>query len=206
MKIVSVKHSKNRKNCILTFESQEEIALSTDIVLKYGLSKGKDISNEEYNDLINEQQLIDVKQVAYNYASYKPRTVQQIRQKLEDKQFDENSIDIALDFLNEFGLIDDNKYAETFVKEYSRRKKAGPKKVEMELTKRGIDKELATEKVGTFYPDAKKYDFALETANKKIKLIENKPKEKKYRAVRDNLMRKGFEYDLIKEVLKEVLE
>mgnify|MGYP001024004460 FL=1 len=86
MIIVSIVKVKRADKCQVQFDNGDFFVCSMDIVLKYKLSKGFDIDDELLNELIKEQRIIEVKQSAYNYASYKPRKTQQVIKKLKSKR------------------------------------------------------------------------------------------------------------------------
>lgn len=206
MRIQNVTKKKRTTDCIIKFDNDEEIVLSMDIVLKYQLSKNKEITTDTLKEINTEQQRINIKQDAFNYASYKPRTVKQVQQKLEQKGYFSELISVAINFLVNFELLDDKKFALTFAKEYAHRKNAGPFKIENELIRRGIEPELAKDAVSENYPDEKTIELAREHAKKKVKMLNNKSKDKKYRSLRDSLLRNGFDIDTVSKVIKEVLE
>jgi regulatory protein len=206
MKILNIIKKKRKNECLVVFDDNNEISLSMDLVLKHNLAQNSIINEEELKLINDEQKLINAKQAAYNYASYKPRTKEQVKKKLKEKGYIESIIYESIKFLTKFELLDDNKYANTFAKEYALLKKAGPKKVELELISRGIEPNIAKDAVYRFYPNDDKFDIALEAAEKKYRTVKNKPKEKIYRSIRDNLLRKGFESDIIKEVISKIME
>lgn len=206
MKIKSINKRKRNNDCLILFADEREFVLSMDLVLKFNLSKDTEINEDEFQLIMKEQNLINAKQQAYNYASYKPRTAEQVKRKLKEKGHIDSIIFESLSFLSKFELINDDKFAKTFVNEYAQRKNAGPKKVEFELINKGIEPLVAKDAVYKNYPDEKILDLAMNAAQKKLKLVQNKPKDKKYRSIRDNLLRKGFDNDIIKKVISKVLE
>ena len=65
-----------------------------------------------------EQKIYLVKQTAFNFVSYKPRTEKQIRQKLRDKGYEKEEADLAIEFLIKFDFVDDAKYAKQFIADF----------------------------------------------------------------------------------------
>jgi regulatory protein len=174
---------------------------SLDLIMKYQLKKDMLFEESIKEKIIQEQRIINVKQAAYNFACYKQRTRKQVITKLKEKNFESSEISIAIDFLDEFKLLNDEKYAQLFAKEYINRKKCGEKKVYMELLKRGIEKQLAEKTINDIFPQDDKFDLALTNAKKKINMIKSKPLEKQKQLLISHLQRNGFDWDIIKKVL-----
>ncbi len=195
----------------MVFDSGESVVLSMDLVLEHGLSKGMELDEETLREITNAQRKIKVKSTAYNYATYKPRTKKQTTIRLKERGFADDEIELAMDFLAEFNLIDDNKYAENFVKEYIIRKPSGEAKVRSELYKKGIDRYIIDDAIENYYPNEDCYSLAMKAAEKKIRTIglrineSDKYSKKKRNSLAAYLHRQGFDWDVIKRVVDEML-
>lgn len=206
IRVESVKLTKKGKNAAVSFDNEETVYLSIDLVAKYALTEGKTIISEQLSEIIAGQNLIDAKQAAYNFASYKPRTKQQVREKLRIKKFDTHTINKAIDFLFEFNLVDDNRYAKAFIKDFTARNPSGPPRIIAELRKRGIDRELAETSVSQYFPEDKISEFAMLAAQKKYRSLAGKPQEKARRSLTSYMQRQGFDWDTIKSTLEYILK
>lgn len=202
--LTSITASKNGKNCDIFINGELWITTSIDIVLKYKLNKGMLLNSTLENILAKEHRTYLVKQTAYNFAAFKPRTEKQVKEKLKIKGFSNDELQRAISFLKEFKLLDDEKFAFTFSKEYLKRKNVGKSKLIDELTKRGIDKDLAVKAADNSYNDSSTNDVVLRTALKKMKLISNLPKKEQKNKIIAYLRRQGFEWNSIKFVLQEL--
>jgi len=204
--ITAIIKKKNKSSCIIHINNVNFIELSLDIILKYQLGKGTILDKSLEEKIIREQRIIDLKQAAYNFASYKPRTCKQIRNKLKQKGFIDNEIVIAIEFLNEFNLLDDEKYAITFAKEYIKRKPCGKPKIINELMNRGISKELSEKAAAEAATEDEIYELAKAAGEKKLRSIQYKSKEKQKQSLISYLQRQGFNWDTIKQISNELLQ
>ncbi|ROL61904.1 hypothetical protein D9V86_03415 [Bacteroidetes/Chlorobi group bacterium ChocPot_Mid] len=202
-KITSIAVAKNGKSCDIFVNGELWITTSSDLVLKYKLSKGILLNSTLESILTKEHRNYEVKQTAYNFAAFKPRTEKQVREKLNMKGFSKDEQEKAILFLREFRLLDDEKYAFTFSKEYLNRKNVGKSRLVDELIKRGIEKDLAKKAADTSYDDLSSNDVVLRTALKKMKVMSNLSKKEKKNKLIAYLRRQGFEWDSIKFVLQE---
>lgn len=201
LKIKNVKKKRYSHDCFVNFTNGKSEVIAMDLALKYNLSKNRKLSENELNKILAENRKIKVKQVAYKYANYKPRTEQQIIQKLKQKEFNDTEISIAIRFLKEFNLIDDDKYAENFLNELIKRKPSGKKVIKAELRKKGIDSDLADMTLDNYFPIDEVNDMAIQAAEKKMRIIRHKPEEKQKQSLINFLQRRGFTWETIKSIL-----
>jgi regulatory protein len=204
--IETVKAKKSGRNCVLLLDNGEELECSKDIVLKHTLIKGRILTQDELERIINEQRIIDVKQTAYNFVSYKPRTEKQVRIRLDGKGFSDDECETALNFLREFDLINDERYAESFIKDLLMKKPASESKIMIDMLKRGIPKSIVIWAIHKIYPVEAKYDMAVKAAAKKMKVIRHKPLEKRKDSLIRYLLSLGYEWDLIKRVVNDTIK
>ena len=205
-KITAIELSKNNKTCQIFIDNKPWSVISLDLVMKHKLSKGVDFDEVLEKIIAKEQRMIDIKQTAYNFASFKPRTKMQVREKMQQSGFEVKEIDMAINFLNEYKLLNDEKYAFTFAKEYLTRKACGKPKLMSELLKRGIPRDLANQAADASLSQNNDMDLAKKAVQKKMKSLMSKPPEKRRQVLNSFLQRQGFEWDTIKMIVEETLE
>ena len=115
--IQSVKIIKGSSRCRVTLGTGDFFECSSDLVLKFKLGIGEKIDDEKIKIIKKEQNVIEAKQTAYNFASYKPRTTYQIKTNLKERGFSDDEIEPAISFLESFGLLNDMEYAQKFIKD-----------------------------------------------------------------------------------------
>ncbi len=203
-KVISIRKIKRKPRCRLTLDSGDFYDISLDLVVKFKLQKNQYLAQSELDDIISEQKVIECKQAAYAYASYKPRTIRQVKDKLSRKGFDDTQIRSAIDFLTEFNLLDDKKFAENFVRNTLRRKAVGKFKIISLLQQKGIGKDIAADAVEAVFPHDETFDMALEAARKKLHSIAKKEKNKQKTSIISFLKNRGFDWDTIRRVNEEL--
>lgn len=165
-----------------------------------------ELTDELYKSISNEQNLLTAKQVAYNYATYKPRTKKQIIQKLKEKGFCSDDIAKSLVFLKEFKLYDDYHYAEMFVKDYLEKKPSGKQRIALELAKRGVPRNIIDDVLYSHFPDNDTLALARIATDKKLRSVSYKSQEKQRNSLVSYLQRQGFSWDIIKKIIDEKFE
>jgi len=203
LKVIRLNFSKKTNKCYLEFDNGVEIAISLDLVMEYQIKAGLSINIDLYEEIIRKHKIMTAKQAVHNYVAYKPRTKFQIEQKLKEKEFDDELINLAIEFACEFGYVDDEKYAEMFVRDYLKLKSYGLQRAYFELKKRGVEKSLAKQVISQFEDKNEEWERAKKLAEKKITTLMSKPAEKRKRALADYLQRRGFNWDIINQIFKE---
>ncbi|MBK9247336.1 MAG: regulatory protein RecX [Ignavibacteria bacterium] len=198
---------KRRRKPLCIVFTGDEIGLecSMDLVLEFKLGKGVLLTDELKTTILLRQRIVDAKQRALAFATYKPRTEMQVRRKLQETSFSQQEQDLAIQYLTEFNYLDDAEYSRMFVKDFLLRKPSSASRVKMELRKRGITELQALEAIEQFFPKDDTFTLAVKAAEKKIRSVKHKPHEKQRMALIGYLQRQGFTWDIIKRVLDEML-
>ena len=133
--------------------------------------------------------------------TYRQRSEKEIIDKLKRKGFSEDIIENTLIYLKEYNLINDLEFSKSFVNDKINLNKFGPERIKYELYRKGISQEII-EKV---LAEDEEYDRALELAKKKLPSYKNDDKNAKYRKLGGFLQRKGYSYECISKILRELL-
>lgn len=191
--------SRNYSKIILN--NNESYILHNDVIVKYNLHLNGEITDEFLKEIIFENELIKAKSIAYRFASYKPRTTQEIKNKLAESNFSEQIIEKSISFLEKYGLINDERYIANFLTDKTKLKKWGILKIKTELLRKGIDKALIELKLKELFDENFEIENALKQANKKLSTIAHRTDEKRKQSLITYLKYKGFSWEIIKKVL-----
>ncbi len=82
------------------------------------------------------------KDYALKLIAIKDRTDKEIRTKLKEKNYDELQIEEAVEFLANYGYINDSRYAEHFTNDAINLKKWGKARIRTELLRKGVDRDI----------------------------------------------------------------
>lgn len=84
---------------------------------------------------------MDCREQALKLISFRDRTEKELRDRLEEKEYNEDEIEETIDFLKNYGYIDDSRYARRFAADSVKLKGHGPGRIKTELLRKGIDRE-----------------------------------------------------------------
>ncbi|NLW41402.1 MAG: hypothetical protein GXY96_10860 [Tissierellia bacterium] len=202
MLITKIEPQQNHERVNVYIDGKFAFGLMEEIKYKFGLREGMEIDRDFIEEVLLEEESLKAKNVALRFLAYRKRSKKEILDKLKDKGFDQAIIENTLDYLEGYNLIDDYDYAVSFVNDRINLKKYGPHRIKFELARRGISQEII-EKVLT---EDDEYPRALELAKKRLNYYRGDDRDKIYRKLSGYLQRRGYSYQCISKVLKELIE
>ena len=129
------------------------------------------------------------------YVIYKKRTENEIRRKFEN-EIEQDMLDDIIEELKENKYISDDQYVERAINEYIALKNMSLKQIKYKLQAKGISNYLIEDYFSKNSESLKEYE--IKSANNIItKKYDDSPEE-----IIQNLLKKGFEYDNVKEALE----
>lgn len=206
-KITTQKKHKSRYNIFLDKGNGEEYGFSVDedVLVKYRLQKNMDLDDATIQALIQTDTLHKSYSLAINYLSYRMRSEKEIRDYLKDKETDPEQIEEIIKKLHQERLLDDQEFANSLVRTRIMTSSKGPLLLKKELLDKGVSAVKADEAI-IFYSFDKQYEKALKFAEKKMKNDGRKSYRQQIQSVQQTLMQKGFQGDVIQEVLANLPE
>ncbi len=167
MKITSIKHTSGSKYELM-IDSKKHI-IYDDVLLAFNIYKPGEISKDIYEKIILENSFYEGYYKAIKFISFKMRSEKEVYQKLNTLEIDKKSIGRIIAKLREEGYIDNKKYARAFILDEVNLNLNGPKKIVMELKKKGISESTIQDELNKiddniFKENAQKY------IDKKVKI------------------------------------
>lgn len=147
---------------------------------------------------------------AMNYVlsllKFSDRTRMEIIVKLKMKKFNDDIISSVVKRIEDMGFINDERYAEEYIMSKIKKGKS-IKFITQKLIEKGIDKNLITDIISKHKPSSEEMKkMILEFIDKRISRISNLPFEKKYSKILNFLIRQGYSYEDVKDILDEVFK
>ena len=164
----------------------------------YGIEEGADLSEDKYQEIITEIIIPRCKKRALHLLEKQDRSEKNLRDKLREGGYSEDVVDIAIDYINEYGYLDDARMAASHIRFYqdSRSKQ----RLKQDLIGKGISSDVIDRVLEEEYTGD-------ETALIE-RLLEKKHYDKENATYEDRakiyrfLMGRGFSSDAINRVIK----
>ena len=141
---------------------------------------------------------------ALNLLTYRPRSCQEIRNKLKGRDYDEKVVEEVINRLRELDLLDDTRFAYSWAESRLLNKPMGRRLLEQELRRKGIGKEIIEEVSRHTFDKHDEEELAFALAEKRLKTCLKADKQTRKRRLYSYLGRRGFPPDVISQVLQKL--
>lgn len=200
-KIARQKNNPERYNIYLN----EQYAFPVDeaILIQFGLTKGKVLEEFDIQEIAYEDEIRKAFNKGLNFLSYQMRSEHEVKKKLSSLEFGEAVILEAIQKLKSYGFLNDESYSKALLDTKKATMKKGPRAIRQDLIKKGIDKHLQDEVLETFSHE-EQVKLATQLAEKVIRSEKKKTPAQVKAKIQDFLMRKGYSFAIVDEVLGQV--
>ncbi len=196
---------KNTGRCSVFVDDEFFAACPIDVAAALGLRKGLTMTPEMEQRLRAEDRKVVLRQKAYRYATYKPRTERQVRDHLAKLEVTDEESEDVLAWLAEFRLIDDVDYARRFVEAAKERKPLSPSDAKRKLKMKGVPDDVIDQVLEDAYDEEVVVDAARRVAEKKMRMLKGDARERK-RKLTQFLQYRGYTWSVVKRVVEEMSE
>lgn len=190
-----------KKKFLVSFDNGEEIKISEDTLVNFGLYKGQEVEEEFVENLKFEDEKSEALLLSYKFLQ-RNKTKQQLIDYLYKNKIQRDIIDLVLPILEEKNYLNDEDYARRYLSDALNIKKYGKIKTRYMLMSKGIDKKII-EKVMEDYDYELEYMNALELIEKRISKDETDSKI--INSAKNYLQGRGFEFEIINFTLDDYL-
>ncbi|MGH2576075.1 MAG: RecX family transcriptional regulator [Ignavibacteria bacterium] len=194
---------KNKKRWSIFADGEFFCGLYEDTILKYGLKVNDETSGKKLNEIKDFDEYIFAKKTAFDYLSYRLRSFSEIKKKLISKKVSESTIEKVIKHLSDLGLLNDEEFARQLIQSKINKKPVGKKVLKQKLFEKGIDKQVSDKVLEKIYSESSEKEFALQNFKKYFPKIKSEDKRTQRKKTYEYLMRRGFDYDVINEIIRE---
>ncbi len=200
-KIERQKKSIHRYNIYI--EDEFAFGVDEDVLLKNNLHKGLALTTDDMAQIIDEESTRNAYLLAIRYLSYRIRTKFETERYLREKAVDELLINETIQRLIDEKLIDDNQFAQIFVRDRINQTSKGPRVIARELMEKGIPQKLIKEALTTFTFESQ-LDKVIKFAKSEMKKGSNKSFNQRLQQIQQKVIRKGFDQEIAKEMMQQL--
>lgn len=199
MKITKIE--KKKRLYLIEIDDKEKMYVTEDTIVKYLLSKGMVLTQEELTEIQEFAQYSYAKNLALYHISFKQRTAKEVREYLTKHEINETTIIKIINDLKKDHWIDESKMVENVVYANASSGDKGPSVLKSKLMQRGISSTI----IDPILENEDFSDLALKVGKKIVRKYEHRLA---YQAtidkVKQGLMTKGFDYATISKILPQL--
>ncbi|MGP1370165.1 MAG: glycosyltransferase [Eggerthia catenaformis] len=182
---------------------ETHLHITKDIIQRYGLVKGIEITREELDALIDLEHVHDAYYKALKWLTYKDYTYIMMKEKLlENGRYNSIQVDMTMDLLLSKHLINDYDYTMDYLS-YMINKGYGLKKASLELKNKGVSPSTIDQCLAEFSADLE-YDAAVEIIKKLYKENNKYSPKALLNYIRKRLFNKGFSNDVVEQAMNNI--
>lgn len=143
---------KDTNRCSIYLDDAFAFGIHVDLVAAHGLRKGRTLTVHECAALLEDDLYFRVRSRIMRFLEYRPRSEQEVRQRLKLLDVPLETADRLVIMLTESGLLDDAAFGRMYAQ--SRLGKYGPARVRMDLLRKGVSRVEADRILESLVPEA----------------------------------------------------
>ena len=192
--ITALRFGKGRsKKASLSLDDKSVLSLELEVALKEGLKVGQELSAARIEALKKASRKQRCRDAAISFLGYRPRSEQEVRQRLRQKGFDKDFTEAVIKDLTQQGLVNDAEFARFWTEN---RQSFSPRSrylTGLELKQKSVPKDIIKTAVSSLDDS----DNAYKAARSKIRSLKTADYQNFRRRLGDFLKRRGFGYGII---------
>ena len=186
-----------RYNVII--DESTSFVIEVDVLARFKLKTGDEIDQETLRQILLENGEFSAFDRALTYLEKNMKTEKGIREYLKQKGYLDETVEKTVKKLKEYGYINDENFAECYIRTYAGKK--GRKKIKYELISKGVELEIIESKLEEFVDEDEEINSCRQIFQKYMrnKTFDLKTKQKAI----GHLVSKGFAFGTINKAIEE---
>ena len=194
-KVTALKYQKRRRDRVSVY-LDGRFAFGVPEIVAAHLTVGQSLSDAEIEALHEHGSVEEAYNRALDYLSYRPRSQAEIVTYLQRHDTPDTQAEEVIERLKAAGLVNDEAFAQFWVENREQFRPRGPRALRYELQRKGIGREAIDQALEGVDPLAGAY----QAAARKAQQLSHLDQPEFFRKLVDYLARRGFDYDVAKEV------
>jgi len=192
--------------CRVEVEGREPFRVADDLRRQWRLEPGTRLASTELDAIVTAAAAREALDRAVLFLSYRPRTCREVRRHLSDHGLGGNA-ESAVARCRELGYLDDERYAQAYVRERLRLKPRGRVRLVSELLARGIDRTAAERVVDDVLMEEEVTEASLvrDVAAARLRRLRGLDPDTAKRRLSGYLARRGFAAGDIRDIVRELV-
>lgn len=192
-------------------KAQDRVNVYLDGIFAFGLNEldaatlrtGQELSETDIAHLRDKDTVVKAINKGVDLLSRRPRSTDEIRQRLARKEYPPSTIEAALERLERMGYLDDRSFATFWIENRNRHKPRGERALRYELRNKGVSDAIIDELLDELVDEQ---EAAYDAAQARIRRMRGKTEAEFKRKIGAFLQRRGFGYDSVRQALDRWIE
>jgi len=198
------RQKKNSKRFSVYIDGKFSFGLDADNLVKSGLEVSQEISQEEIEKMVKENEFFKIYEQVLKFFSYRPRSEKELRDWFKKKEVGEEVQKLICQKLKQVGLLNDEEFAKWWIEQRTAFRPSGLRLLALELRQKGISKDLISKLLNCYIPKDAEYELAKKAVEKKLKSLRHLSDLELRKKLGAFLSRRGFSFAVIKKIIGEI--
>jgi len=198
------RQKKNPKRFSVYIDGKFSFGLDADNLVKSGLEVSQEISQEEIEKMVKENEFFKIYEQVLKFFSYRPRSEKELRDWFKKKEVGEEVQKLICQKLKQVGLLNDEEFAKWWIEQRTAFRPSGLRLLALELRQKGISKDLISKLLNCYIPKDAEYELAKKAVEKKLKSLRHLSDLELRKKLGAFLSRRGFSFAVIKKIIGEI--
>lgn len=196
------KFKKIGSNKYKIYFDNESLIVYEDVILKYNLLYKKDIDNDLLIEINKENYKSSIYDVSIKYISVRMRSKKELEEYLKKKKYDQKDIEETIKRLQSQDLLNDEKFAKSYINDKLYLTNYGLTKIKNDLLKLGVEEYIIDAIVNNI--DLQVIDDKLsKIIDKELKINSKLPTNKLNNKIINRCINLGYNYEDILNILND---
>lgn len=202
-KILEQKRRASRRSVHL--DGKFAFGCNINVIAKFKLKEGMSLSAEQVEAILQGAVRQECFDAAMKFLQRRMHSRDELRRKLTHQEYSAAMVDDVVEDLARLGYVDDQRFAKTKALSAAQHRQHGRRRAMVELMRAGVENETARRAVEDVYEATDSLAIARRLAEKKAASLKRLDPQVARRRLAGMLARRGFEYEVVRPVIDEVL-
>ncbi len=175
------------------------------VVLELNLRVDQAHHPESLSERVDEVERRQAMEMAWRMFSYRPRSREEVRDRLLRKRFSEQAAEWAIEKLESSGHLNDRSFVRMWIRDRMELKRYGRHRIRGELLSKGIGAETINVELDSIYPADKEARTASELVEARLQRYLGLDKTVVRRRLGQFLLRRGYSAATAQTVIRELM-
>lgn len=199
--ITKIETQRNKSRVNIFVDDSFFCGLNKETAVIFGLKEGTYVDEDKLKQAITESEVKSAFEKSLDFLSRRMNSKKELSDKLTKKGYSAEVVQKALEKLEDYHYVDDKLFTKQFVESCS---KLSKKIVKQKLAQRGVSPDIVLEIIGD-RTDESEFELCLAQAKKYLK-SRTISSFNDYQKMQASLFRKGFDYDMVKRVCRQLVD
>lgn len=204
-RITSIKtQARRKKRRAIYVDDAFFCGVDQEVISKLRLQPGQEVDPGQLQHITEAEEEVRIRERCLRLLDHRARTRWELSGRLRQDDVDPGLAERVLDRLQEQGLVNDQAFARLFIRDRSRVQGLGRRRLQAELTRRGVAREIVEQALHEELPPEEDDDCAA-LARRKAQAYRGLPLEVARRRLTAFLSRRGFQWESIRPAVERAL-